>query len=123
MADEPERVSAGRFRAEQNWIGGRRSNPSDARYIPPPEDRVPALMADLVDFINREDLPAVAQAHLVNSGLGPFYDGVLHLLLSPNDLLGLVALGLLAGLRGPAASRLTVIALPITWSARRSSSG
>jgi len=60
-------------------------------------------------------LPAAAQAHLVNSGLGPFYDGVLHLLLSPDDLLGLVALGLLAGLRGPAASRLTVIALPIAW--------
>ena len=24
---------------------------SDARYIPPPEDRIPALMADLVEFI------------------------------------------------------------------------
>jgi hypothetical protein len=32
--------------------------------------------------------PGVAQAHLVTSGLGPFYDGALHVLLSPGDLLG-----------------------------------
>ena len=60
-------------------------------------------------------IPAVAQAHLVNSGLGPFYDGALHLLLSPGDLLGLVAAALLAGLRGARAGRLTVMALPISW--------
>jgi hydrogenase/urease accessory protein HupE len=59
--------------------------------------------------------PGVAQAHLVNSGLGPFYDGALHLLLSPLDLLGLVAAALLAGLRGAGAARLTVIALPVSW--------
>jgi hydrogenase/urease accessory protein HupE len=59
--------------------------------------------------------PLAARAHLVTSGLGPFYDGVLHLLLSPADLLGLVAAALLAGLRGPEAGRLTVIALPISW--------
>jgi len=60
-------------------------------------------------------VPVAAQAHLVNSGLGPFYDGGLHLLLSPGDLLGLVAAGLLAGLGGARAGRLTVIALPIAW--------
>lgn len=60
-------------------------------------------------------LPAPAHAHLVNSGLGPFYDGALHLLLSPGDLLGLVAAALLAGLRGAAAGRLTVVVLPIAW--------
>lgn len=60
-------------------------------------------------------LPTAAQAHLVNSGLGPFYDGVLHLLLSPGDLLGLVATALLAGLRGAKAGRLTVIALTLSW--------
>ncbi len=59
--------------------------------------------------------PAAAQAHLVNSGLGPFYDGALHLLLSPGDLLGLVAAALLAGLRGARAGRLTVTALTISW--------
>ena len=60
-------------------------------------------------------LPGVAQAHLVNSGLGPFYDGALHLLLSPGDLLGLLALALLAGLRGTRAARAAVIALPTAW--------
>jgi hydrogenase/urease accessory protein HupE len=60
-------------------------------------------------------LPGVAQAHLVNSGLGPFYDGALHLLLSPSDLLGLIALALLAGLRGTTAARAGVIALPVAW--------
>ncbi len=54
-------------------------------------------------------VPSAAMAHLVNSGLGPFYDGVLHLLLSPGDLLGLVAAALLAGLRGP------VLLLPVVW--------
>jgi hydrogenase/urease accessory protein HupE len=60
-------------------------------------------------------LPGTAQAHLVSSGLGPFYDGVLHLLLSPGDLAGLLAIALLAGLRGARAGRLTVITLPATW--------
>lgn len=60
-------------------------------------------------------LPGAAQAHLVNSGLGPFYDGALHLLLSPGDLLGLLALALLAGLRGAAAARAAVMALPVAW--------
>ena len=59
--------------------------------------------------------PSIAFAHLVNSGLGPFYDGALHLLLSPGDLLGLVAVALLAGLRGASAGRLTVLVLPIAW--------
>jgi hydrogenase/urease accessory protein HupE len=60
-------------------------------------------------------LPGAAQAHLVTSGLGPFYDGALHVLLSPADLLGLAAAALLAGLRGRQAARLTVIVLPIAW--------
>ncbi len=59
--------------------------------------------------------PEAAQAHLVNSGLGPFYDGVLHLLMSPGDLLGLIAVSLLAGLRGPEAGRWVVIILPLAW--------
>jgi urease accessory protein len=60
-------------------------------------------------------MPSIASAHLVNSGLGPFYDGALHLLLSPGDLLGLAAAALLAGLRGAPASRLTVMVLPAAW--------
>jgi hydrogenase/urease accessory protein HupE len=58
---------------------------------------------------------APAQAHLVNSGIGPFYDGALHLLMSPADLLGIVALALLAGLRGVQSGRLAVLILPVAW--------
>ncbi|MEJ2330651.1 MAG: HupE/UreJ family protein, partial [Gammaproteobacteria bacterium] len=66
---------------------------------------IPALIA----------LPSAVQAHLVNSGLGPFYDGSLHLLLSPGDLLGLIAIALLAGLQGPKAGRLVTMTLPVCW--------
>lgn len=60
-------------------------------------------------------LPKLAEAHLVTSGLGPYYDGALHFLISPSDLLGLIAVGLLAGRQGAKAGRLTVITLSVTW--------
>ncbi len=59
--------------------------------------------------------PSMAHAHLVTSGLGPFYDGAMHLALSPDDWLGLLAAALLAGLRGPQAGRWTLAALPMAW--------
>ena len=60
-------------------------------------------------------IPSKADAHLVTTGLGPFYDGAMHLLLSPVDLLGLVASSLLDGLNGDRAVSFTDISLPITW--------
>ena len=59
--------------------------------------------------------PREAQAHLVTTGLGPFYDGAMHLVLSPEDLLGLISAALLAGMCGPQAGRWTLAALPISW--------
>jgi hypothetical protein len=59
--------------------------------------------------------PGVAQAHLVTSGLGLFYDGALHVLLSPGDLLGVLPLALLAGLRGATGGRLAVVAMRGEW--------
>lgn len=56
-----------------------------------------------------------AQAHLVNSGLGPFYDGALHLLLTPMDLIGLATLCLFVGSQGAEASRLLVAIAPLAW--------
>jgi hydrogenase/urease accessory protein HupE len=56
-----------------------------------------------------------ADAHLVTSGLGPFYDGALHLVFSPDDLLAIVAIALLAGLRGPAHGRVALFTLPAAW--------
>lgn len=60
-------------------------------------------------------LPASAEAHLVNTGLGPFYDGVSHFGLTPEDLLPALALALLAGQRGSEAGRATLFALPGAW--------
>lgn len=60
-------------------------------------------------------LPAAAQAHLVNTGLGPFYDGVSHFALTPEDLLPALALALLAGQQGTRAGRLALFALPAGW--------
>jgi urease accessory protein len=60
-------------------------------------------------------LPAPSHAHLVNTGLGPFYDGVSHFALTPEDLLPALALALLAGQRGSRAGRLALFALPGAW--------
>ena len=56
-----------------------------------------------------------AHAHLMNTGFGPFYDGLTHLFLTPEDLLPVVALALLAGLRGPRCGRTVLILLPAAW--------
>ena len=60
-------------------------------------------------------LPATSHAHLVNTGLGPFYDGVSHFALTPEDLLPALAIALLAGQRGSRAGRLTLFALSAAW--------
>lgn len=59
--------------------------------------------------------PDAAIAHLVTTGLGPYYDGAVHLLLSPNDLLGLLVVTMLAGLQGIRTARWAVITLPTAW--------
>ena len=59
--------------------------------------------------------PARAEAHLVTTGLGPVYDGVGHFFLSPGDALAVLALALLAGLRGTAAGRRALFVLPLAW--------
>lgn len=55
------------------------------------------------------------QAHLVETGFGDFYNGIAHVVLTPADLLVVVALALLAGQRGAAAARLALFALPLAW--------
>ena len=59
--------------------------------------------------------PSISRAHLVNTGLGPFYDGVSHLAMSPDDLLSALALALLAGLSGARAGRHVLFLLPPVW--------
>lgn len=59
--------------------------------------------------------PAVAEAHLVVTGLGPLYDGATHFALSAEDILPVLALALFAGLRGPRHARLALAALAAGW--------
>lgn len=68
----------GRFREEQNWIGGSSFNPCSAEFVPPPPELVPELMRDLLEFCNRDDLPTVAQAAIAHAQfetIHPFVDG------------------------------------------------
>lgn len=78
LLDGVDDAIAGRVRAEQNWIGGRWSSPLDADFVPPPPEEVEPLLADLVAFMAREDLPAVAQAAIAHAQfetIHPFADG------------------------------------------------
>lgn len=59
--------------------------------------------------------PAPAEAHLNSTGIGPLYDGLMHFLMSPEDLVPVLAFALLAGLRGKAYSRRALFVLPATW--------
>lgn len=56
-----------------------------------------------------------AEAHLNSTGMGPFYDGLMHFLMSPEDILPVLALALLAGLRGAAYGRRALFVLPTAW--------
>lgn len=59
--------------------------------------------------------PSLAAAHLVTSGMGPVYDGIGHLLLTPEDLVPVLALALYAGLRGAVTGRRAMFLLPLAW--------
>jgi len=77
-SDGDERSYAGQFRTMQNWVGGSDYSPLGTLYIPPPPDLIVACIDDLVDFINRDDLPALAQAAIAHAQfetIHPFTDG------------------------------------------------
>ena len=60
-------------------------------------------------------LPAASLAHLSSTGLGPFYDGLTHFWRSPEELIPVLALAFLAGLRGSRTGRYTLFILPAAW--------
>lgn len=76
-ATEDERLG-GQVRERQNWIGGSSVNPRRAEFIPPPAAEVGVLLDDLCTFVNRVDLPPVAQAAIAHAqfeNIHPFADG------------------------------------------------
>lgn len=71
-------AQGGKFREEQNWIGGSDYNPCTADFVPPRWELVAQLMEDLVAFCNNDDLPAMAQAAIAHAQfetIHPFVDG------------------------------------------------
>jgi len=66
------------IREEQNWIGGGGGGPRGADFIPPPKEYVEPALEDLIEFINRNDLPPVLQAAIAHAQfetIHPFWDG------------------------------------------------
>lgn len=67
----------GEFRHSQNWIGGTR--PGNARFVPPPPEKVMGLLGDLEKFLHTEDqmptLVKAALAHVQFETIHPFLDG------------------------------------------------
>ena len=69
---------AGKWRDQAVWIGGTRYGPHEADFVPPRSERVPHAIDDLVTFIDRDDVPALAHsavAHAQFETIHPFPDG------------------------------------------------
>lgn len=78
LRDTEEREIAGVIRDKQNWIGGNDYNPVGAVYVPPPPGYVCELLEDLCRFLDRVDIPPVAQAAILHAqfeNIHPFADG------------------------------------------------
>jgi len=76
-------------------------------------DRVRMLIAVIIPTVILR--PSTAAAHLVTTGMGPVYDGIGHLVLTPEDLVPALALALYAGLRGTVPGRRALFFLPLAW--------
>jgi len=73
------------------------------------------LYKSMITFFSLLLWPSLASAHLVTTGLGPVYDGIGHLVMTPEDLIPVLALALYAGLRGAAPGRRALFVLPLAW--------
>ena len=99
---------AGVLRNAQVWIGGSDYSPAGAMFVPPHQRHLGELMADLGEFMARDDLPALAQAAIAHAQfetIHPFADGngrtgraLVHVVLRERSLTTSSALPLSAGL-------------------------
>ncbi len=77
--------------------------------------RLPGRRAGRAIILVAAAASSTVEAHLATTGLGPVGDGVSHVLLSPDDLVPVLAMALLAGLNGPRARRHALLALSGAW--------
>jgi Fic family protein len=69
---------AGKTRESRGWIGGNPYNPCGAAYVPPPEDRVDDLLADLCRSCSDDRFSPLVQAAIAHAQfetIHPFDDG------------------------------------------------
>ncbi|GAD87652.1 hypothetical protein NCAST_36_00340 [Nocardia asteroides NBRC 15531] len=108
LLGESDPTQAGRWRDQQVWIGGSNLGPHLADFVPPHHDRVPPAIADLIRFIDRTDVPALAHtalAHAQFETIHPFTDGngrtgraLVHAMLSGRQLTRHITVPISAGL-------------------------
>ena len=78
MRHSPHPEWGGQIRERQNWIGGSESTPIGARFVPPPPEHVPALLEDLIEYVNGDEHQPLLQAALAHAQfemIHPFGDG------------------------------------------------
>lgn len=103
-----EPAIAGKWRTEPVWVGGSGLGPHAALFVPPQYGRVPDCIADLVAFIDRDDIPVLAHAAIAHAQfetIHPFPDGngrtgraLMHAMLRGKGLVRNVTVPISAGL-------------------------
>ncbi len=72
-------LAPGELRRTQNWIGPMGASMSDASFVPPPPQEVPAALGSLETFLHTDDglplLVKVGLAHAQFETIHPFLDG------------------------------------------------
>ena len=108
LLGESKPDATGAWREQAVWLGGTGIGPHTADFVPPRAELVPAAMADLVEFMKRDDLPVLAHAAIAHAQfetIHPFIDGngrtgraLLHAMLRSKGLLRNVTVPISAGL-------------------------
>lgn len=108
LMEHDRRHEPGEWRRQQVWVGGTSFGPHLADFVAPHHGQVPRLMADLVAFIRRDDLPSLVHAALAHAQfetIHPFTDGngrtgraLIHAMLRAKGLTRNVTVPVSAGL-------------------------